>query len=406
MHAALLLAVSFLAAIAPQPVIKKIGVLGPITGSQGTAGQVEVEVQGPTLALSVNLESSDPRVAAVPQTISVHGVTTFVVKTFPVKSVTDVTITATIGASSKSVALRVLPPTLTVLGCDQPATVDFYKPLKCTAWLDGLAPEDTPIAASANSPEISVPDHVTIPKGATKQAFQVGARRPIAQSVTGRVSIEYLGVTKSYPITVMPVALSTLTVSTAVVNGGAQGRVEAALTAPAPQSGIKVKLSAKVNSPEGAPMPIELHDSVIQLAAGQQTGKSVFSTHYVSVKTSVTITGSTEFSGENEARHVDVSVYPWPINYLHMQPNTFSAVPLGGVKSGVWVIMEGPAGPNTSYDIAYGGDTQITGPAHIQVPYEQKQTHFYVTVSPCSVQPTCHVHVTVGGHQITATVNH
>ena len=43
MHAALLLAVSLLAATAPQPVIKKIGVLGPMIGSQDTAGQVEVE---------------------------------------------------------------------------------------------------------------------------------------------------------------------------------------------------------------------------------------------------------------------------------------------------------------------------------------------------------------------------
>src|SRR5437762_686755 len=151
MSAVLLLFVSVMAATAPQTSIKKTGVRGPCTGSQDTAGQVEVETGRGLAPQAISLESSNPGVAQVPLTATpVQGTATFTVKTFPVKTPTEVTITAQIGTSSKSASLRVLPPKLSVLGCDIPPNVIPQKPLKCTAWLDGLAPEATTVALSSN----------------------------------------------------------------------------------------------------------------------------------------------------------------------------------------------------------------------------------------------------------------
>src|SRR5213594_2587918 len=166
MYTALLLVTTLLAATAPQPVIKSIGILGPIPGSQDTAGQVEIESGRALAGQTINLQSSNPGVAQVPLTATlVQGTATFAVKTFPVKTPTDVTITAQIGSSSKSAILRVLPPKLSVLGCDIPPNVSPYKPLKCTAWLDGLAPEATAVTLWSSLPVAIVPASVTIARG-------------------------------------------------------------------------------------------------------------------------------------------------------------------------------------------------------------------------------------------------
>jgi hypothetical protein len=375
-------------------VIKSIAILGPITGSQDTAGQVEIDVKGLAAPSLVNLQSSDPRVAAVPQTISARGVTTFVVKTFPVTSPTDVTITAQISTLSKSATLRVLPPKLVVLGCDLPETVAPGKPLNCTAWLDGKAAEDISVSASSSSAFIIVPDHVTIPKGANKGGFQVTAQ-PIAQSVSGQVSIAYARVTKSQTVTVMPVALEKITTPTSTMHGGLHGvPLKATLTSPAPQSGLKVKVSVQVTSPQGAPMPIKLNDSVIEVQEGRKDGVVNFSTSLVSVPTSVTFTGSTQFAGDNESRQVLFTVLPADLDRVAINPSSFSHVPLGGDQATVTVQLNGDAGGNTWIDIAYSGDTQITGPARIQIPYDHHKASFNVTVSPCSVSATCKVIVT------------
>src|SRR2546423_8428932 len=170
-------------------VIKNFGILGPVTGSQDTAGRVDLELTGATIAPPViELRSSNQGIAAVPMTVTAsQSSAVFVVKTAPVTKPTEVTITAQIGKSSKSATLQILPPRLAALGCDQPSNVIPQKPLKCTAWLDGLAAEAITVNLSTSLPVATIPANVTIPRGANKQTFQVKAQ-PIAQAATVRVS--------------------------------------------------------------------------------------------------------------------------------------------------------------------------------------------------------------------------
>src|SRR5438445_2652401 len=203
----------FLAATATAPhpsvSIKNFGIFGPVTGGNETPGRVDLEITGAMLTPVISLQSSNPGVASVPATArpTVGYTAIFMVKVEPVVSTTEVTITATVGQSVKTATLTILPPKLAMLACDQPANVYPTKPLPCTVWLDGKAAETANIQLATSAPHTTIPfGAAMLPKGLLKTRFQVYAD-PIAQSVSGSVSATYAGVTKSTPITVMPVAL-------------------------------------------------------------------------------------------------------------------------------------------------------------------------------------------------------
>ena len=364
-------------------VIKTFGILGPVTGSQETAGRVDIEFAGPKIAAPViELRSSNQGIAAVPMRVTPsQGSAIFVVKTSPVTKATDVTITAQVGATSKSAVLQILPPKLSALGCDYPANVIPQKPLKCTAWIDGLAAEPITVDLSTSLPAATVPPNVTIRRGEKKETFQVKAEA-IAQSASVRVSGTYAGVMKSAPVTVLPVALESFTIVPGTVVGGNEATMVVKLTAPPPPSGLIVKFS---QAPYSAP---EIHDSYTMTGELQGFPLKI---HYVSEEESFTITASSDLLTAGDARHVTLKVLPATLQSISIDPNHFSNVPLGGqqAKVALWLNGDNAGG---QVDIQYSGDTQITGPARVGFKYSNA-TDFAVMVSPCSVQPTCTVFV-------------
>lgn len=373
-------------------VIKNFGILGPVTGSQDTGGRVDIEVTGAKITSPViELRSSNPGIAAVPLTVTPsQGSAIFVVKTSPVTKATDVIITAQVGASSKSATLQILPPKLSVLGCDQPANVIPQKPLTCTAWIDGLAAEAINVSLSTSLPAAIVPPSVTIRRGERKETFQVKAE-PIAQSATVRVSATYAGVTQSVPITVQPVALESLAISPATVVGGNEIELTVKLTAPPPSSGLVVKFSAQPQiwwdwNPQWGwdlPQSITMKTESYSFRARPMG---------VSSPTTVTITASSNLLTAGDARQVTLQIVPAALQSMSIDPDHFSNVPLGGQQAKVVLGLNGyaPFRQSDTMDIQYSGDTQISGPARVGFTY-QNATDFKVTVSPCSVQPTCTV---------------
>ena len=391
-------------------VIKNFGVLGPVTGSQETGGRVDIEFSGRIAPPPIDLRSSDPGVATLPMTVTpLQGTAIFVVKTSPVTKPTVVTISAQVGTSSKSATLQILPPKFNVMGCDQPPNVMPQKPLKCTAWLDGLAAEPITVNLSTNLPAAAtVPPNVIIPRGANKQAFQVQAQ-PIAQAATVRISGTYAGVTQSVPVTILPVALESFTISPASVVGGNPINLILKLTAPPPPGGLKIKFSE-----EGAPStsfgfvwrPADFI-MMVEEARRQEI------TYGVSAPTPITITASTEFG---DVRHATLHLLPASLQKAVIEPDHFSNVPLGGQQATVRIWLDGSscAGPYSldcadKADIQYGGDTQVTGPAQVSFKYSNA-TDFPVKVSACDIQQTCTVFVKARYHgtekQATATVSH
>ena len=374
-------------------VIKNFGILGPVTGSQDTAGRVDIEVTGPKIGSPViELRSSDQGVAAVPMTVtSSQGTAIFVVKTASVTKPTEVTITAQVGTSSKSATLQILPPKLNVLGCDLPANVIPQKPLTCTAWLDGLAAEAITVNLTSSRAAAIVPPNVTIRRGEHKQTFQVNAE-PIAQSASVQLSATYAGVTKSTPVTVLPVALESLTISQATALGGEQPKITVKLTAPPPQGGLVVHFSAQVTPPQTGSVNhlMSIYPGVMVMS--QQQDVPVF-TFPVPAPISVTITGSTNFVTAGDTKQVKLEIEPAMLKSISINPDHFSNVSLGGQQATVTLQLTGWGPDHGAVDLQYGGDTQITGPSPVIFGYKEQKKDFPVTVSPCSVQQTCKVFI-------------
>ena len=388
-------------------VIKNFGVLGPVTGSQETGGRVDIEFSGRIAPPPIDLRSSDPGVATLPMTVTpLQGTAIFVVKTSPVTKPTVVTISAQVGTSSKSATLLILPPKFNVMGCDQPPNVVPQKPLKCTAWIDGLAAEPITVNLSSSLPTAAtVPPNVIIPRGANKQTFQVQAK-PIAQAATVRISGTYAGVTQSVPITVQPVALESLTVSPASIVGGNQFQLGVKLTAPPPQSGLVVKFSTQESNQDliawSVPSSITIKneaDSIPLTPWG------------VNSPTTVTITASSNLLTAGDSQHVTLQVLPASLQSIKIEPDHFANVPIGGQEAKVSLWLDGwlccaLGTPVESAEIQYSGDTQVIGPAHVPFKYFNA-TDFKVKVQPCSVQQTCTVFIKAkihGEKQTSATV--
>jgi hypothetical protein len=196
-------------------------------------------------------------------------------------------------------------------------------------------------------------------------------------------------VTKSAPVTVLPVALESFTVSPTTVVGGNYVDLMLKLTAPPPQSGLVIKFSAYY-PPWGCTNCPWLPS---QLSMKDEQGKASMKTYGVDAPLSLTITASSDFSA-GDARQATVHVVPATLQSISINPDHFSNVPLGGQEATATVYFNGmPSPPNTEalVDIQYGGDTQITGPARVDA--YRGQQNFTVTVSPCSVQSKCTVFI-------------
>lgn len=398
MNVAVLFFTSFFAATATRPpervVIKDLAISARVVGGIEAPGTVELEITGMVPIPPIQLRSSNPAIAAVPDTVRPTQGTraAFAVKTVPVTSDSDVTITASVGASVKTATLNILAPQLAGLLCDQQGKVFPAKPLTCTVLLNGLAAEDINVQLATTALDAIIPDHVTIPKKSPKSTFQITAR-PIAQSTSGQVSATYGRVTKSRPIRVMPVALLALDTS-AQVRGGDSPMLWVELTAPAPQPDLTVKLWAAMPGAPGATIPISLPSSV-SVPAGHNAYKSGFYAYPVSAQVAVTIFASSNFFNADDVVQTTVTILPATIKTVALQPNQFSNVPLGGVSASVLLTAEGNSPQDAFANLQYGGDTQIQGPAQIHMPTQTGTiTLPGINISPCSVKASCIVTVT------------
>jgi hypothetical protein len=380
-------------------VIKSFSIMTPVTGSHDALALLELQLNGVTReALIIELVSSNQAIAAVPLTVRPPQGTTSVpltVKTGPVASPADVTITAKLGNSTKTATLQVLPPKLGGVGCDQPANVIPAKPLNCTVWLDGMAAEDIVVGLSTSVSAALAPHNVTVRRRRSKEAFQINAE-PIAQSAAVQLSAAYAGVTKSVPITVLPVALESLSIAPDSVLGACCGpgpRLTLVLTAAPPSAGLPVKLSAKVTASHGESLPVQLPDSVT--VKNTKEFYLSFNTLPVGSTTWVTVTARSDFFNDSDVKTATLKVMPAMLKTALFNHQAFSNVPLGGQQAIVTVVLTGlPPENGAPVDLQYGGDTQVTGPVRVVIPKNKFDAPASVTISPCSVQTLCTVTVT------------
>lgn len=266
-------------------------VLNPtsVTGTKISVATVTLDVPAPAGGAVVKLLSSDAAVAYVPPAVTLAAGTTsknFNVTTRAVAAPSAVEITATYDGTTRSATIAVQPPALSSITLS-PVTIN--SPCQTSAGkviLSAPAPAGGAVVAltSSNS-SAQVPASVTVPAGTTWVAFTV---TPSVVSVkqTATITASFRGVNLSKALTLMPVAVATLTLTPNPVIGPANVTGTVTLTCPAPQGGVVVKLTTSSST---VARPVV---SSITIPAGAQTGTFGVSTADVTTAKSVSITAS------------------------------------------------------------------------------------------------------------------
>jgi hypothetical protein len=126
-----------------------------------------------------------------------------------------------------------------------PASVNGGAKSKGTVTLNGKAPAGgVVVTLSSGDPSATVPASVKVAAGATSATFTIKTNPVSTTAGPFNISASYHGVTRSAPLTVVAVTVSSLTISPASVVGGGAAEGTVVLTAKAPAGGVVVTLSS------------------------------------------------------------------------------------------------------------------------------------------------------------------
>jgi hypothetical protein len=268
-----------------RPMSTTNGSQGVVTAAEG-AGHDEI----------MQVESSDPARAAVPDTVTVFagsGVGFFDIATAPVGAPTAVTISVTGGGTTLSKILTLYPtlPPLTSLTVS-PTSVVGGASATGTVRLGGPAPPNgVAINLASNQPlSASVPLSVTVAGGATSATFTVttfpgSTTTPqLSAAMDGTFQFAAITVNEGPPPPPPSASLSAVSVSPSTVTGGSSSTGTVTLSGAAPSGGAVVSLSENSTATS---VPAS-----VTVPAGSSSATFTVTTTSVSTATSSTVSAA------------------------------------------------------------------------------------------------------------------
>jgi hypothetical protein len=314
----------------------------------------------------VSLSSSDAA-AEVPSTVTVDAgqtATVFGITTNVVSASTPVTITATLGATSRTARLTVSPfifsstmPALSTLTLT-PSTVDAGTRSVGRITMNGPAPDpsDGPVTVSltsSNESAVVVSRTATVGFGGTFQDFRIRTFAVAAQTVV-TITATFNGVSRSATLTVNPsgstpppLALSSISVSPTMVQGGNPSTGTATLNEAAPAGGVSVALFSDNT--------VAVVPASVTIPAGQASANFTVTTSAVAASTTATITGT--FNGVSRTATLTVNPAPLPAPSL-LSPRNNARFPPGATITFDWSDVAGAA----SYTVQIDDSQQFSTP--------------------------------------------
>ena len=176
------------------------------------------------------------------------------------------------------------PPALASVSAN-PSTVTGGTSATGTVTLTAPAPAGGISVAFSSAPSaIIVPASVVIPATQSSTSFSISTT-PVGTTTAGSISASYNGVEKSTTVTVMPPALTLLSVSPSTVTGGTTVTGTVTLSAPAPAGGVLITLQS--SKPAIATPP-----SSVTIPAATTSVTFLITTVKPSKNTTVTFTAS------------------------------------------------------------------------------------------------------------------
>ena len=269
-----------------------------VSGGASATGTVTIANPAPASGYVVTLSSSSDKVT-IPASVTIAaGQTsaTFQATTVAVASDVTSTITASANGIDKTSNLTVKAPSIASFATD-PASITGGNSVTATITLSDPAPVGgLTIALSSNNGAVSVPVAITVAAGETTATFDVNTSNVLVPQAVN-ISATLNGSISNAPLTVNPLLVTSVTVSSQSVAGGVSTTGTLTMSGPAPVGGISVVLSS---SNGAASVP-----ATVNIAAGQTTGVFPVTTTAVALDTSALITAA--FNSQSQTVSVGIT---------------------------------------------------------------------------------------------------
>jgi hypothetical protein len=363
-----------------------------ISGATSTGTITLSSPAPPSTGAVVALSSDKTSAATVPATVTIAaGATTgtFTITTLSVSTSTPVTISAsyngvktaalTVNPAPSSISALSLSPVSVVSGTNSTATVTLVNNAPAGGAVISLTSADTNVATT--------PASVTVAAGTKSATFTV-ATSGVSTNSTVAISATYAGSSRSANLTVLPAALSSVSISPTTVIGGVSSTGTVTLSGTAPTAGAVVTLSS-TNTAASKP-------ASVTVPAGQTTATFTITTVPVSAIVTGTISGT--YLGVTRAS-ATLTVNPPALSALALNPASVQ----GGSSSTGTVTLTGVAATNITIATA-SNRSGVNVPSNVVVPAGAQNANFTITTIPVSTNTTASISATYRGVTRSATL--
>ena len=363
----------------------------PTTLGSGAASTCTVTLnEAPAANATVALSDNNANLS-VPTSVTVASGTTS--KTFnatagTIGSVQTAVVTATLGSSSQTASISLLPPlALTSLACS-PTSLSSGAISTCTVTLNQPAPSNTAVTLSDNSASLTVPASVTVASGATSNTFNATAGT-IGSVQTAVVTATLGSSSQTASISLLPpLALTSLACSPTTLSSGANSTCTVTLNQPAP-SNTAVTLSdnsASLTVPTSVTVASGATSNTFNATAGT----------IGSVQTAV-VTATLGSSSQTASISL---LPPLALTSLACSPTSLSS----GAISTCTVTLNQPAPSNTAVTLS-DNSASLTVPASVTVASGATSNTFNATAGTIGSVQTAVVTATLGSSSQTASIS-
>ncbi len=368
-------------------------VLSPtsVVGGTDVTGTFTLNGAAPTGGIDVALSSSSSSAVAPTSVHIAEGATSsvFTISTSAVSTQSNVTITGSVGGSTKTATLTIVPPTLVSITL-APSTVVGGVISVGTLNLSGPAPSGgITVSLSSNNSVARTPSTLTVPAGSQTADFNIAT-----SIVTGPTNVTISGVqgtsTKTANLTVTIIGVASVAIAPSTVIGGTEATGTVTLNGPATGSGMTVTIVN--NSPTAASMP-----ATLTITAGKTSGDFKVVTKPVPAQKVVTVKvtyKTTSISGS-------ITVNPPKLISMSLNPTSVSG---GALVTGTITI--GSLAPAGGLPIKLASDkSSVVVPPTMSIPAGKTVGTFVIKTLSVSVDTTAKITSTLGTDQVSATLS-
>lgn len=360
-----------------------------VSGGISASGSINLTAPAPSSGLTIALTSSNSA-ASIPASLKIasgKSTASFSVKTIPVTTPTQATITATLGTAVQTASLSIEPPALSGISISA-STVHGGTSVTGTVTLTGPAHAGgIVIQLASGQSAATVPSAVTLSQNSSRATFEI---KTIAVQTDTLVVITATlnGVSKASNLKVEAPALHTFTLAPASIIGGAAVTGTITLTSPAPEGGITIEL---VSRSKDASVPV-----TATIPSGATSTTFQITTEGVTTQQLADITAKFGALTKSVALTIKAST----ITSFTLNP---AGVPGGTATTGT-IILNGPAPTNGALIHLSTNNKAGDPPATLLIPSGQSSATFTITTTAVKTQTTVHITASLDGASKTASL--